>query len=194
MRARQPSNVMNEQELTLLRRVADRDRDALTTLFEIYHPRLFKFVFRLTQSYTISDEMVNDIMLLVWQKAGTFRGESKVSTWIFGIAYRQTMKRVTRKQIKLSATTKLNDLPAEHDPSVELQNWIQQALGLLPAAQQITVELVFFLGLSYREVAEVTECSVNTVKTRMFHARRKLKGLLAESAEPVDMGTRKKDE
>ena len=194
MRARQSSNVTNERELTLLRRVADRDRDALTALFEIYHPRLFKFVFRLTHSHTISDEMVNDIMLLVWQKAETFRGESKVSTWIFGIAYRQTMKRVTRKQIKLSVTANLNELPAEHEPSVELQNWIQPALRMLPAAQQITVELVFFLGLSYQEVAEVTECSVNTVKTRMFHARRKLKGLLAQSAEPVDMGMREKDD
>ena len=80
MQTKPKIDVSNEQELSLLRRVADKDRDALTELFHTYHARLFKFVFRLTHSYTIADEMVNDIMLLVWQKANTFRGESKVST------------------------------------------------------------------------------------------------------------------
>ena len=186
MRTNQTKSAMNEQELTLLRRVASQDRGALTELFLTYHSRLFKFVFRLTHSYTVADEMVNDIMLLVWQKADTFRGESKVSTWIFGIAYRQTMRRVTRKQIAISTAVDPSELPSDSNSSIEVENWIQHGLQALPAAQQIAVELVFFLGLSYKEVAEVTDCSVNTVKTRMFHARRKLKSFLAESAEPAD--------
>ena len=89
----------NEEELQLLNRVAASDKSALTQLYVMYHARLFKFVFRLTRSYSTADELVNDIMLVVWDKAGTFRGDSKVSTWIFGIAYKQTMRRVTRKQL-----------------------------------------------------------------------------------------------
>lgn len=186
MRTKPTVNVMNEQELTLLKRIAAQDRDALTELFLNYHARLFKFVFRLTRSYTIADEMVNDIMLLVWQKAATFRGDSKVSTWIFGIAYRQTMRRVTRKTVRIATRTTLDDIPSDSASAVEQENWIQHGIQSLPAAQQITVELVFFLGLSYREVAEVTNCSINTVKTRMFHARKKLKTFLAASAEPAE--------
>ena len=74
-------------------------------------------------------------------------------------------------------------LPATDSETVEKENWIQHGLDALPAAQRIAVELVFFLGLSYEEVSIVTECPVNTVKTRMFHARRKLKERLAASAE-----------
>lgn len=185
MHAKPTISVVNEQEVALLKRIAEQDKSALAELFVNYQPRLFKFVFRLTRSYTIADEMVNDIMLLIWQKAATFRGDSKVSTWIFGIAYRQTMRRVTRKQLQIKHGVEFDDIPAVNDSNAEQENWVQQGIQSLPAAQQIAVELVFFLGLSYREVAEITDSSINTVKTRMFHARKKLKHILETSAEPV---------
>lgn len=174
----------NEQELALLRLVAERDRSALARLYSLYHARLFKFVFRLTRSYATADELVNDIMLVVWNKADSFRGESKVSTWIFGIAYRQTMRRVTRKQLQLAPLTDAEDAGHDHDAAMEMEDWIKQGLHALPAAQQLTVILVFYLGLTYEETAKVTDCPVNTVKTRMYHARRKLKDYLSASAVP----------
>ncbi len=174
----------NEEELILLRRVVAHDRGAMTELFTLYHPRLFKFVFRLTRSVSIADEMVNDIMLLVWQKAETFRGESKVSTWIFGIAYRQTMRRVTRKQIEIADQVDVDEVATHDDVTAEREDWIVRALHALPAAQQVTTILVFYLGLSYEETANVIGCPVNTIKTRMFHARRKLKEHLESSALP----------
>jgi len=177
-------NPENEEELALLRLVATRDRSALTRLYLMYHARLFKFVFRLTRSYATADELVNDIMLVVWDKAGTFRGESKVSTWIFGIAYKQTMRRVTRKKLRLVPLTDVEDSGHDHDAAMEIEDWIKQGLHALPAAQQLTVILVFYLGLTYKETASVTDCPVNTVKTRMFHARRKLKEYLSASALP----------
>jgi RNA polymerase sigma-70 factor (ECF subfamily) len=177
-------NPENEEELTLLKLVATGDRSALTRLYLLYHARLFKFVFRLTRSYATADEIVNDTMLVVWDKAASFRGDSKVSTWIFGIAYKQTMRRVTRKQLQLTPLTDLDDSGHDHDAAMEIEDWVRQGLHTLPAAQQLTVVLVFYLGLTYRETAEVTDCPVNTVKTRMFHARRKLKQYLSASAMP----------
>ncbi len=174
----------NEEELVLLRRVAAGDKSALTRLYLMYHARLFKFVYRLTRSYATADELVNDIMLVVWRKAGSFRGGSKVSTWIFGIAYKQTMRRVTRKQLQTSSQADIADVANDQDVTMELEDWVRQGLHALPAAQQLTVVLVFYLGLTYAETAKVTECPVNTVKTRMFHARRKLKEYLSASAMP----------
>ena len=174
----------DERELALLRMVAERDKSALTQLYLLYHARLFKFVFRLTRSYSSAEELVNDIMLVVWRKADTFRGDSKVSTWIFGIAYRQTMRRLTRKQLQLAASTEPDDYGEDDIASMETEDWVRSGLNALPAAQQITVVLVFYLGLSYEETAIVTGCPVNTVKTRMFHARRKLKEYLETSALP----------
>ena len=180
-------NPENEEELALLRLVATGDRSALTRLYLTYHARLFKFVFRLTRSYATADELVNDIMLVVWDKAGSFRGESKVSTWIFGIAYKQTMRRVTRKQLQLTPLTDFDESGHDQDATMEIEDWVKQGLHALPAAQQLTVVLVFYLGLTYEETAEVTDCPVNTVKTRMFHARRKLKEYLSASAVPESL-------
>ena len=181
----------NELERQLLLRISDRDRDALREFYELYHPRVFKFVFRLTNSYSLADELANDIMVVVWNKAGTFRGDSKVSTWIFGVAYRQTMRRLSRKKLPLVSSVDLDTLNADQDDSLEQEDWVRQAMQRLPDAQRITVLLVFYLGMSYEEVAEVADCPVNTVKTRMFHARKKLKSLLMATAMPGDTSKEK---
>lgn len=166
----------------MLTRVAARDRRALETLYREYYARLFRFAFRMTRSHGASEEIVNDVMLVVWRSADRFRGSSRVSTWIFGIAYRQALKRLRRKTLVAAPDLDPDALPAENPESVEDRDWISRGLDGLPAAQKMTMLLVFYLGLSYEEVASVTDCPVNTVKTRMFHARRKLKGLLEELA------------
>lgn len=182
MRSREQATSGNTEELELLRRVAARDRDALTALFVRYHPRLFKFVFRLTSSYSIAEELVNDVMLVVWRKADTFRGESQVSTWILGIAYRLTMRTLSRNKIRPVSDLDPDDISATAGSEWETEDWVQRGIESLPAAQQTMVMLVFYLGLSYEEAAAVTDCPVNTVKSRMFHARRKLRDILAASA------------
>ena len=187
-------NPENEEELALLKLVATGDRSALTRLYLLYHARLFKFVFRLTRSYATADEIVNDTMLVVWDKAASFRGDSKVSTWIFGIAYKQTMRRVTRKQLQLTPLTELDDSGHDHNAVMEIEDWVRQGVHTLPAAQQLTVVLVFYLGLTYQETADITGCPVNTVKTRMFHARRKLKEYLSASAMPIKLARETHDE
>lgn len=170
------------EERALLELIAADDRDALADLYSQYHARLFRFVFRMTRSYTAADELVNDIMLAVWRSAAKFRGDSKPSTWIFGIAYRQALKRLSRKQLSIVSHLDVDQFPDGQSSTVEQEDWVRRGLETLPPAQRLSMELVFFLGLSYEEVAAITECPVNTVKTRMFHARRKLKEQLTSSA------------
>jgi len=178
----QPDKDVGEREL--LRQIAAGDRDALAALYRLYHPRLFKFVFRLTRSYGASDELVNDIMLVVWNKAGSFRGDSRLSTWLFGIAYRQALRKLSRKTLSIARDVEPDSLSDTRSSVVEQQDWIRQGIERLPPAQQLAVILVFYVGLSYDEVAQVTEVPVNTVKTRMFHARRKLKAALQRIEQP----------
>ena len=173
-------------DLALLELIAAGDRDALTDLYTRYHARLFKFVFRLTRSHTAADELVNDIMLAVWRSARNFRGDSKPSTWIFGIAYRQALKRLSRKKLSIASYFDVDHLPDNDARSFEQEDWVRHGVDTLPPAQRLAVELVFYLGLSYDEVAAVTDCPVNTVKTRMFHARRKLRLQLQASASAAD--------
>ena len=178
--------VRDAAERALLGAIASGDREALARLYTDYHARLFKFVYRLTRSHAVTDELINDIMLAIWRGAGNFRGDSKPSTWIFGIAYRQALKRLSRKSLSISEGIEVDRFPHAETGSFEREDWVRRGLDTLPPTQRLAVELVFYLGLSYEEVAAVTDCPVNTVKTRMFHARRKLRDELQASASVAD--------
>jgi len=79
-------------DLALLERIANGDRDALRQLYGTYYHPLLRFMHRLTDDLEAAQEGVNDVMLVVWDKAGGFGGRSRVSTWILGIAYRKALK------------------------------------------------------------------------------------------------------
>ncbi len=170
----------DRRERQLLDRIADRDREAFDEMFRAYHPRLFRFVFRITASYRASDEVVNDILLIVWQSAHTFRGESRVSTWIFGIAYRQSMRHLRTRKFKTIPISDDNIVDSGSDKRIEREDWVRRGISRLPPKQRLTVMLVYYLGLTYEETAAATDAPVNTIKTRMFHARRKLREYLSD--------------
>ena len=190
LQAQAASGGRDDEERALLQLIGEGDRDAIADLYARYHARLFKFAYRITRSHAASDETVNDIMLAVWRGAAKFRGDSRPSTWIFGIAYRQCLKRLSRRQLSVLHT----DPDALGDGSaggLEREDWVRKSIETLPAAQRLTVLLVFYAGFSYDEVAAVTGCPLNTVKTRMYHARRKLREQLEASAgRPASQGDR----
>lgn len=183
----------NAAEVLLLRRAADNDREAFDELFQNYHPRLFTFLFRLTRSHGAAEELANDVLLTLWKDAGRFRGESKVSTWVFGIAYRKALAHLRKRKRKLKLVTFNDHEETTQDPEsvaldgqFEREDWVRKGVENLPPKQQLTVMLVYFLGLSCEETASVTGVPANTVKTRMFHARRKMKQHLIASSIPRD--------
>lgn len=177
----------NEQEIALLSQIVDGDRASFEELHNIYQPRLFKFVFRLTRSYNTADELTNDVLFTVWQDAGRFRGDSRVSTWIFGIAYRKSVRHLRKRRLKLVPALDQDAIVDESGGDIERQDWVQQGIDQLPPKQKLTVMLVYYVGLSCEETAAATASPVSTVKTRMFHARRKLKKHLAIAATPSSL-------
>jgi RNA polymerase sigma-70 factor (ECF subfamily) len=176
----------NAAEVLLLRRVADSNRGAFEELFENYHSRLFSFLFRLMRSHGAAEELANDVLLTVWKDAGRFRGESCVSTWIFGIAYRKALTHLRKRHLKLVSIKDDDAMVGESDVQFEREDWVRQGIDALPPKQKLTVMLVYFLGLSCEETASASGVPVSTVKTRMFHARRKMKEHLTASGVPPD--------
>jgi RNA polymerase sigma-70 factor, ECF subfamily len=175
----------NEAELELIRRVSLRDRGALRELYLLYHRRLSRFLLRLTQRQDLAEEVINDTLLAVWNSAERFRGDSRVSTWIVGIAYRRALKSLRKRPrplelIGLEETETL--VGVDNLQACETQEWIEGALNELPVEQRMCLELAYVLGHSCEEISLITNCSVNTVKTRLFHARRKLSTLLPRLA------------
>lgn len=173
----------NDAELELVHRIRLRDRIALRELYVLYHRRLSRFLMRLTRRQDLTEEIINDTLLAVWNTAPQFRGDSRVSTWIVGIAYRRGLKTLRRRSFELVELEAGDDLAGADDlQTCETREWIEGALGALPIEQRMCLELAYVLGHSCEEIATITNCSVNTVKTRLFYARRKLAALLPRLA------------
>ncbi|HVY80843.1 MAG TPA: sigma-70 family RNA polymerase sigma factor [Steroidobacteraceae bacterium] len=182
-------------DLVLLGRVAEGDRDAFRRLYSHYHRRLHRFLMRLTRERQVTEEVINDTMMVVWQHAADFRGASRVSTWILGIAYRRALKtleraRNTSAQDVIVATATMPDgaLLDALSQGTETHDWIDAALAQLSSEHRMVIELAYFLGLSCEEIAEIVGCPLGTVKTRMFYGRERLRQVLTALAAPHKLG------
>ena len=176
----------NESDLRLLARIARGDRDALRELYATYYHPVLRFIQRVTRQLDLAQEGVNDVMLVVWRNGRSFGGRSSVSTWIMGIGYRKALKLLAASRrwtdrfagAPFDEVIERSDALAEQSDDRDLRDLLDAALRHLSAEHRAVVELTYFYGCSYEEIAAIAACPVNTVKTRMFHARAKLKKLL----------------
>lgn len=175
-----------DPERAWIRQIAGGDRGAFDRLFRAYHVRVFRYLFRMVGSAESAEELANDVMVAVWESARRFRAESKASTWIFGIAHHKALNALRRRRPAEVEVEAARELPHPgDDPEARLAREgyaerVRRALqGLSPEHREV-VQLAFFQGLSYAEIAAIARCPVNTVKTRMFHARRRLQRVLHE--------------
>jgi RNA polymerase sigma-70 factor (ECF subfamily) len=184
-----------EEDLALIRSIARRDREAFERLYYRYAPRLGRYAMRLLKQREAVDEVINDVMLVVWQNAARFDPElSRLSTWLFGITHHKTLKRLSGspsrgEPLPLDEGAEVQPYePAAPDPEQaamgrQLGTALADGLALLSTDHRAVIELAFCEDYSYHEIATVTGCPVNTVKTRMFHARKRLARFLRGRSE-----------
>jgi len=176
----------DEHDARLIERVAGGDMSAFESLYRTYHPRLTRFLSLLTQRQPIVEESLNDTMLAVWRRAHTYNGQSKVSTWMFAIAYRTACKALRSQDLPVEDATdeQISDAPGPERQSAarEAQAALRRALAGLSDEQRHVIELTYFHELPYADIAQIMQCPVDTVKTRMFHGRRRLRALLTGEA------------
>jgi len=182
----------NELERELLRRVSGGDRDAFRDLYLRYHRRLARFLTRLLHRYADAEEIINDTLWIVWQRAGEFRDASRVSTWIMGIAYRRALNMIrqasTHERAMALQIAESEATVSDSAQALERRQLLDAGLAQLPLEQRLVLEFTYYLDHSCEEIAQIMECPVNTVKTRMFNARRKLRTILA--GDPPGMESR----
>jgi RNA polymerase sigma-70 factor (ECF subfamily) len=171
-------------EAELLERIKAHDVDAFERLYRLYQPRLARFLISLLKRPQLVEEVLDDTMMVVWQTAASFRGTSKLSTWVFAIAYRKALK--ARARWPDPVEEEPHDVRVSNDPLPDadlersrVHDALRQAMESLSAEQRAVVDLTYFHGLGYRDIAGILSCPVDTVKTRMFHARRRLKQALS---------------
>jgi RNA polymerase sigma-70 factor, ECF subfamily len=169
----------------LIARVAKGDRQALKLLYGRHHVKIFRFALRLMTDEAAAEDVVSDVFLAVWRRAGRFEGRAQVSTWLFGIARHKVLSRLrarTNDPLDDEVAESIED-PADN-PEVTMQKeqrrmLLQDCLTQLSATHREIVDLVYYHGKKIEEAASILGVPLNTVKTRMFYARKRIGELIA---------------
>ena len=178
----------NDVVLHLLDRIGQADEAAFRELYRGFSRRLYAYVLRQLGDAAQAEEIVADTVYEVWRQPGRFRGDSQFSTWLIGIARNKLLMALRSR--KPDAHHDDLDAVAETVPSDDAgafemlaqrqrQEGVRQCMERLSEDHRECVHLVFYEGMALAEVASIQGCPENTVKTRLFHARLKLKNCLA---------------
>lgn len=181
----QPSVKIRSDE-TLIALIAAHDRDAMRDLFARHNVRVYRFLLRAIGDATAAEDLLNEVFIDIWRRAGQFEARSKVSTWILAIAYFKAAALRRRRacdQLDDDAVDSIKD-PGD-DPEVVAQKQssgaaIRECLKRLSPAHRTVLDLIYYHELSIAEVARIACVPENTVKTRVYYARKYLAQLLAQ--------------
>jgi RNA polymerase sigma-70 factor (ECF subfamily) len=168
----------------LIGRIASGDRLAMQVLFARHHVRVYRFVLRLVRDESVAEDLISDVFLDVWRQAGRFEGRSAVPTWLLAIARFKALTALRRKpdeELDEEAAAAIED--QSDDPEVVLakkdkSTVLRKCLVGLSAEHREIIDLVYYHEKSVEEVAQIVGIPENTVKTRMFYARKRLAELL----------------
>jgi RNA polymerase sigma-70 factor (ECF subfamily) len=175
---------------SLIVRIAAGDKAAMHTLYSRERLRVYRFLLRIVRNSTVAEDLLSDVFLEVWNKAGRFEGRSAISTWILGIARFKALSALRQKtgvELDEQIVNTLRDPSEDPEHLVSRQDTgdaLRRCIGQLSAKHAEIVDLVYYHEKSVAEVAQIVGIPENTVRTRMFFARKKLAELL--KAEGID--------
>lgn len=174
------------EEAELVRQMQAGERRAQAEIFKRYKDRIFSLCLRMTANRPTAEDLTQDAFLNMFQKIGTFRGEAKFSSWFHRLASNHVIS-FLRRHRRLVFTegadeqgqTFLETLPGQHSDRNPLDSLrLQRALEILPEGYRVVFVLFEVEQCSHEEIAEMLGCSVNTSKTQLFKARKRLRKLL----------------
>ena len=156
----------------------------MQVLYARHHVRVFRFVVRLVRDESTAEDLISEVFLDVWRQAGRFEGRSAVTTWLLAIARFKALSALRRRpgeELDEESTAAIEDGSDNPQTALEKKDkseLIRKCLAGLSAQHREIVDLVYYHDKSVEEVAQIVGIPENTVKTRMFHARKRLGELL----------------
>lgn len=189
-------------DAVLVARCQAGDSAAFGELVTQYRNKVFATIYNVTRNEQDAWDLSQEAFLKAWRNMAHFRGQSSFFTWLYRIAMNITIDRLRRKQIEGSVefdeTLGLHDIepgsattprsvpaPSQNLQNKEIQVRIEAAIAKLPPDHRLVIVLREIDGLSYEEIATAAECSVGTVMSRLFYARKKLQTLLNDVYEAI---------
>jgi RNA polymerase sigma factor (sigma-70 family) len=166
----------------LIQAIAQGDSESLHVLYARYGLELLNYLLGRIPDRRTAEDVLQAVMLAVWQSAGRFRAESSVRTWLYAITRRRladTWRTLPPDSVPIDDLDLPTDSRTQLDQDAE-RDALMQAIALLPADQQEALELFFFRGLSIAQAAEKTGVNINTFKSKLHRAKQTLRQLLQE--------------
>ena len=170
---------------SLLERIAARDKIAFETFFRTHGSGVHRFVRDLVRDEGLAEELTSDVMVEVWRNAGKYGGRSRARTWVFGIAHHKAIDALRKRRVTLVPLDDLLGIPAGAESPEDAalraddRRRLDAALASLSAEHRAVLELTYVEGFSQKEIAEIVDVPVATVKTRAFYAKQRLRDALA---------------
>jgi RNA polymerase sigma-70 factor, ECF subfamily len=164
----------------LIGRIARGDRLAMQVLFARHHVRIYRFVLRLLRDEMAAEDVISEVFLDVWRQASRFEGRSAVSTWLIAIARFKALSTLRKRREEgldeetMEAIEEPSDNPGLAVEKLDKGKKLRQCLAALTREHREVIDLVYYHEKSVEEVAQIIGIPENTVKTRMFYARKKL--------------------
>jgi len=164
----------------LIGRIARGDRLAMQVLFARHHVRIYRFVLRLLRDEMAAEDVISEVFLDVWRQASRFEGRSAVSTWLIAIARFKALSTLRKRREQgldeetMEAIEEPSDNPAVAIEKLDKGEKLRLCLAALTREHREVIDLVYYHEKSVEEVAQIIGIPENTVKTRMFYARKKL--------------------
>jgi len=170
---------------TLIKQIAAGNKLAMRALFARHQVKIYRFILRIVRDTALAEDAVSETFIDAWQHANRFEGRSSVSTWLIGIARHKALTAAQRRPTEsLDCEAAQNAVDPAGDPEAELGQKdtgavIRRCLQALSAEHAEIIDLVYYQEKSIKEIVELLGIPDNTVKTRMFYARKRLAALVA---------------
>jgi RNA polymerase sigma-70 factor (ECF subfamily) len=169
----------------LIGAIAGGDRRAMQVLYARHNVQIYRFVLRFTNDSSLAEDIVSEVFIDVWRGAQGFKAKSQVSTWMLAIARNKALSALrcrSYERLDEDAAMAIADPAGDAETTVDQRDRsavVRQCLSQLSTLHREVLDLVYYHEKSVDEVAEIVGAPVNTVKTRMFYARKRMHTLLA---------------
>jgi RNA polymerase sigma-70 factor (ECF subfamily) len=171
---------------TLIDLIATGNKDAMRLLFARHNTKVFRFIFRIVGNEATAEDLVNEVFVEVWRNAAKFEARSQASTWILGIARFRALSALRRRVYEelddeaAEALEETGDNPESALQKSDRRTVLLDCLTQLSPAHREVIDLIYYHEQSIEDIARITGVPLNTVKTRAFHARKRLAELMEE--------------
>ena len=181
-----------DRDVDLMERLKNGDQSAMQVLYTRHYQRIYRFILRQLKDETMAEDIVNEVFLDCWRSASKFEGRSSVTTWLTAISYNKSISYLRKRKEAQMGDGQAEAMVDDADsPQTELMKGdkgdkIRSAISKLSKQHAAVIDLAYYHEMSINEIAEVLDVPANTIKTRLFHARKNLHEILCD--EGVDRG------